>query len=305
MTGADNQQGSRGAIPDPSETVRQAPEQSGEEIVRAAWRHAEAGGNDQPARIEQLDSGLSAAKAQSTSNRPERNSLSGKDNLPRRSARSGRVPAHIGETLSPEAMGNPEGSLRDPLTTDPKGEASRAAAERRIYAARNTPALITTRAAYGERVPLDPWFVSGLTEGEGCFCVAFALRSKLRTGLEIRPSFSLSLNEKDLELLRDLQAFFGCGWIRESKADRTFKYEARAVHKFLDPIIPHFERHPLRGSKAKSFAAFRNVCRMIEQGDHLRRDGLRSIIGIAYEMNLGRRRLARDELLRALDEVKG
>jgi hypothetical protein len=130
--------------------------------------------------------------------------------------------------------------------------------------------------------------------------VSFALRPKLRTGLEVRPSFSLSLNEKDLELLRELQTFFGCGWIRESKTDRTFKYEARAVADLLDPIIPHFERYPLRGAKARSFGAFADVCRMIEQGDHLRRDGLRGIIDIAYEMNLGKRRLARDDLLRAL-----
>jgi len=232
--------------------------------------------------------------------------LSGKDNLPRRSVRSGRVPAHIGETLPPTAEGNPEGSLRDPLTTDPKGKASRIAAQRQIYATRNTPALISrTRAAYGARVPLDPWFVSGLTEGEGCFCIALALRKKLRTGLEIRPSFSLSLNERDLELLRDLQAFFGCGWIRESKSDRTFKFEARSVLDLLDSIIPHFDRHPLRGSKAKSFAAFADACRMIEQGDHLRRDGVREIVDLAYEMNLGKRRFSRDDLLRALDEVKG
>jgi hypothetical protein len=231
--------------------------------------------------------------------------LSGKNYLPRRSARSGRVPAHIGEALPTSVAGNPEGSPSDPVTTDPKGEADRAAAKRHTDAICNTPALITTRAAYGDRVPLDPWFVSGLTEGEGCFCIALALRRKLRTGLEVRPSFALSLNEKDLELLRDLQAFFGCGWIRESKSDRTFKYEARSVGDLLDPIIPHFERHPLRGSKAKSFAAFRDVCQMIEQGDHLRRNGARAIVDIAYEMNLGRRRLPRDELLRALDEVKG
>ncbi len=167
--------------------------------------------------------------------------------MPRRSARSGRVPAHIGETLLPSAVGNPEGSPSDPLTTDPKGEAHGFAAVPQIYTTRNTPALIKTRAVYGERVPLDPWFVSGLTEGEGCFCISLALRSKLRTGLEVRPSFSLSLNERDLELLRDLQAFFGCGWIRESKTDRTFKYEARSVEKLLDPIIPHFERHPQVG----------------------------------------------------------
>ena len=225
--------------------------------------------------------------------------------MPRRSARSGRVPAHIGEALPTSVAGNPEGSPgalcpSDPVTTDPKGEADRAAA---LAWRRSDPQHAgphQDKAAYGERVPLDPWFVSGLTEGEGCFCVSFALRSKLRTGLEVRPSFALSLNEKDLALLRDLQTFFGCGWIRESKADRTFKYEARAANDLLVSIIPHFECHPLRGNKAMSFAAFRNVCRMIEQGDHLRRDGLRQIIDAAYEMNLGKRRLAKDDLLRAL-----
>jgi hypothetical protein len=188
----------------------------------------------------------------------------------------------------------------DPVTTDPKGEAGRHAAEARRKGNLQHAGPHQNKAAYGVRVPLDPWFVSGLTEGEGCFCVAFALRSKLRTGLEVRPSFSLSLNERDLELLRDLQTFFGCGWIRESRADRTFKYEARAVNDLLMIIIPHFERNPLRGSKARSFVAFSDVCRMIEQGDHLRRDGLRRIIDVAYEMNLGKRRLAKDDLLRAL-----
>ena len=80
---------------------------------------------------------------------------------------------------------------------------------------------------YGAAVRLDPWFVTGLAEGEGCFCISFAIRPRLRVGLEARPSFSLSLNERDRELLGDLQAFFECGWIRESRSDRTFKYEAR------------------------------------------------------------------------------
>jgi hypothetical protein len=200
--------------------------------------------------------------------------LSGKYNLPRRSAKSDRVPAHIGEALPPQAKGNPEGSPSDPVTTDPKGEAGRIAAQRQLDATCNTPALIEARAAYGERVPLDPWFISGLTEERDASASLSRCDPKLRTGLEVRPSFSLSLNEKDLELPGDLQAFFGCGWIRESKTDRTFKYEGRAVDDLLDPIVAHCERHPLRGSKANSFAVFRDVCPMIEQGDHRRRDGL-------------------------------
>jgi hypothetical protein len=105
------------------------------------------------------------------------------------------MPAHIGETLSPCAEGDPEGSPSDPVTTDPKGEVGRPAAPPQIYAAHNTPALTAVPSAYGAR-ELQPWFVTGLTEGKGCFCIALALRTKMRTGLEVRPSFSLSLNEK-------------------------------------------------------------------------------------------------------------
>ena len=159
--------------------------------------------------------------------------------------------------------------------------------------------------AYEVRSTLDPWYVTGLTEGEGCFCVSLAVRAKMRVGLEARPSYSLSLNEKDHELLTGLKEFFECGWIRESRGDRTFKYEVRSVADLADRIVPHFESFPLCGAKARSFAGFAEVCRMIRQGDHLGRDGMREIVRIAYEMNLGKRRYPQSTLLRALCEVKG
>jgi hypothetical protein len=150
-----------------------------------------------------------------------------------------------------------------------------------------------------------PWYVTGLTDGEGCFCVSLAIRAKLRTGLEVRPSFSLSLNEKDLRLLEGLQAFFGCGWIRESKRDCTFKYEVRSIGDLSGVVLPHFERFPLRGYKARSCAGFSLVCEMVVQGDHLQPDGMRVIVDHAYQMNLGKRRHSKATLLKVLDEVKG
>jgi len=174
---------------------------------------------------------------------------------------SGKPSCHV-------AVGNPEGSPSDPVTTDPKGEACRPADNRKsMRRAIRRPSPVVN-GAYGEAA-LDPEYVTGLAEGEGCFCVSFALRPKLRTGLEVRPSFSLSLNEKDRDLLERLQAFFECGSIRRSEADRTFKYEARSAYELTHRITPHFECFPLRGAKAKSFEGFSQVCRMIEQGDHL------------------------------------
>jgi hypothetical protein len=226
--------------------------------------------------------------------------------LPHRLARGDREPAHIGEALTAdEAAGNPEGSPSDPLTTDPKGEACCDPAKPEIRAARNTPALIKRQGTYGSAESLDPWYVTGLADGEGCFCISFAIRTKLRSGLEVRPSFALSLNERDLGLLEDLQAFFDCGWIRASKSDSTYKYEVRSLGDHINAILPHFERFPLRGYKARSCAGFCRVCRMMEQGHHLQRQGLREIIAVAYQMNLGKRRYSQATLLRVLDEVKG
>jgi hypothetical protein len=203
------------------------------------------------------------------------------------------------------AEGNPEGSPSDPLTTDPKGEACHAPGTPEIYVMRNTPALIGEQSANGVEVPLNPWFVSGLTEGEGCFCVSFAIRPKLRTGLEVRPSFALALNERDAALLMDLRAFFGCGWLRRSRGDRTVKFEVRSIADLTSVVVPHFERYPLRGCKARSCAGFSRVCQMVVQGDHLQCDGLRTIVGIAYRMNSGKRRHTEARLLQVLDEVKG
>ena len=62
------------------------------------------------------------------SNRSQRNSLSGKCNLPRHPARGGSKTGSYRGSLpvARAANGNPEGSPSDPVTTDPKGEAVRA-----------------------------------------------------------------------------------------------------------------------------------------------------------------------------------
>src|SRR5207302_6924920 len=84
--------------------------------------------------------------------RLKRNSLSGKNYLPRRSARSGRVPAHIGEALAARPWVIPRevlGTPSDPVTTDPKGEAGPSAARRRIERDLQHAGPHQYKAAYG------------------------------------------------------------------------------------------------------------------------------------------------------------
>jgi LAGLIDADG DNA endonuclease family protein len=152
---------------------------------------------------------------------------------------------------------------------------------------------------------LDPWFVTGLVEGEGCFTVSFTFRDKLRVGIETRPSFSISLNERDLGLIQSVHAFFRCGAIRYSRGDRTYKFESRSACDLVSNVIPHFQRFPLHGRKAKDFEIFLGICRLIDANLHMNREHLRVIIEDAYRMNpSGKRRHDRAALLRQLDELK-
>lgn len=152
---------------------------------------------------------------------------------------------------------------------------------------------------------LHPWFITGIVEGEGSFCVSFNRRKRIKIGIETRPSFSITLNRRDIELIKSIRDFFGCGGIRYLKGDRTYKYEVRSIKDLVKKIIPHFKKYPLMGAKSEDFWRFEKICRMIYANLHLNREYLKEIIDIAYGMNpSGKRRYSRKALLKVLGKVK-
>jgi hypothetical protein len=145
------------------------------------------------------------------------------------------------------------------------------------------------------------WYITGFVDGEGCFLVSFNERAKLKTGIEVRPSFSLAQNKRNLQVLKDIHTYFGCGAIRFSKRDQMYKYEVRSVSDLVTRIIPHFQKYPLRTNKAQDFEIFDRICHLIQQSRHLNSEHLIDIIHQSYLMNVsGLRRNTKEELLRIL-----
>lgn len=152
---------------------------------------------------------------------------------------------------------------------------------------------------------LNPWYITGLVEGEGCFCVSFNLRSSLRVKIETKPSFSISLNKKDLELLKRIREYFQVGGIRFSRSDRAYRYEVKDIKDISERIIPHFESYPLQGAKKEDFEKFKQICQMVRANLHLSPKHLPKIIDIAYSMNpSGKRRYTKEDLLQVLGGMK-
>src|SRR5437867_46433 len=99
-------------------------------------------------------------------------------------------------------------------------------------------------------------YISGYVDGEGCFTISFSKRSKMKTGWEVKPSFSVSQNEDRAQVLRIIQQYFGCGSLRRDYSDKTLKFETRNLRNLTEKIIPHFHKFPLLSGKQKDFQIF-------------------------------------------------
>ena len=101
-------------------------------------------------------------------------------------------------------------------------------------------------------VKLDPGWVTGFVDGEGCFHVGINVHADMTSGYQVLPEFTVVQHERDAQLLHALKAFFGCGVVRTNHGDRL-AYRVRSQQHLLERILPFFEKHPLRSKKHIDF----------------------------------------------------
>lgn len=152
---------------------------------------------------------------------------------------------------------------------------------------------------------INPWYITGIVDGEGSFLVSFSRRDKLSVGVEVRPSFTVSQNKRSLSILEELRSYFDCGGIRFDSHDQTYKYEVRSLDDLKKKILPHFDKYPLRTSKKNDFEIFKEICRAMKANLHLSAEGIKEIIASAYTMNnIGARRYLKTDLLNIVGKMK-
>lgn len=133
-------------------------------------------------------------------------------------------------------------------------------------------------------------YISGYVDGEGCFSVSLSPRHTLKTGWEVRPSFSVSQNADRAAFLYEIQRYFDCGTIRPDRSDKTIKYEVRSLNNLVERVIPHFQQFPLRSEKQDAFERFAQVCQLMADKKHLQSEDMKLIGRLATEINGGKRK---------------
>lgn len=146
----------------------------------------------------------------------------------------------------------------------------------------------------GQLKNLNPFWVTGLIDGEGSFTISISKSADRKTGWHIYPSFSIELHKKDLTVLTSLQSFFSVGNIRTRSLNGQPIYSVNSVEELSRVIIPFFDKYPLLTKKRADFILFKQAVTIMNNKQHLTLEGLSLIIGIRASMNNGLSKILSD-----------
>lgn len=146
---------------------------------------------------------------------------------------------------------------------------------------------------------LDPWFVTGITDGEGCFGLYIYKNAKLKIGWYTILEYKMTLHERDQDLLQMVGEYFTKKHVVYKHGQTTKQIQIRSIEdiKFL---ISHFNKFPLLTQKYKDYELFKKAYTIIVNKEHLTIEGIHKLISIKSSMNLG----LSDELLKAFPNIE-
>ncbi len=129
----------------------------------------------------------------------------------------------------------------------------------------------------------DPWWITGLVDGEGCFYASARLRvgnqAAYRKGdkgvrypfMDMCSRFLIRLRADDVETLAKVRQYFGAGRLPHMKASKnksgksgsspnpSFEFRISSLSDIQRVVIPHFDRYPLQSKKRHDYVVWKEI----------------------------------------------
>ena len=144
-------------------------------------------------------------------------------------------------------------------------------------------------------IVLDPNWLAGFVDGEGCFCVTVHRSSMMRRhgGWQLQPAFHVYQHRDHREVLEAVVSFFGCGRVRPKGPESSvLTFVVEALGDLEAAVLPFFEAYPLV-IKGEDFRVFAAIVRSMRAKEHLTRPGFERLVRLAYGMNANGEQRAR------------
>lgn len=122
-------------------------------------------------------------------------------------------------------------------------------------------------------IPLNPNYVSGFTEGDGCFTVNISSKTN-----QVIAIYIVELHKREVPLLFSIQKFFGgAGSINTALNRYSARFSISRKSDLINKVLPHFDAYKLQGNKLKNYLIFREIVLLINSKAHLTSEGFNKI----------------------------
>src|SRR3989344_3656025 len=144
-------------------------------------------------------------------------------------------------------------------------------------------------------------YLVGFVEGEGMFYIGVVPSRETKTGWQVIYFFKVSQNPSGKVVLDQLKQRLGCGYLKQNSqtdsTDKSLAYVVRDLPSLMGKVIPFFENKLV--IKYTNFEKFKKVLEIVYKKNHLIKSGIKEILDIAYSMNTQKRRVGKEEILKA------
>ena len=143
---------------------------------------------------------------------------------------------------------------------------------------------------------LDPSYIAGFVDGEGCFTIIISKHKQKRLGLDARLHFEIELRADDLEILKRIQKTLNCGRIYHIDYSKYgwsphVEYKGSSIKHLTQKVIPFFKKHQLQTKKKHSFNCFCTAAKIFQRKEHLTLAGINKLRVIRKNMNQYRKKM--------------
>lgn len=124
---------------------------------------------------------------------------------------------------------------------------------------------------------IDPDWLSGFVEGEGCFFVNIYKRKDSILGEGVKLVFKITQDKRNSDILALFSRVFGSGKVySQSSKGGVLDFMVTGLGDITGKVIPFFLAHPLKGAKLKEYQDFVKVAELMQNKAHLTKDGFPS-----------------------------
>nr|QID02896.1 hypothetical protein [Orbilia oligospora] len=132
---------------------------------------------------------------------------------------------------------------------------------------------------------INPWWLAGFIDGEGCFLISIRESNIYKVGYQVTLIFQISQHLRDLELMTRIVEYLQAGRLIHRKNHPLVVYTVTKFSDIEEKIIPFLEKYRLQGVKRLEFENWRKAALIIKEKGHLTNKGINEIKKIKEKMN--------------------